>query len=109
MNIANTLTELRVKRGLTQEEVAEQIEVKRARYNSWENGIARPNIEMVVKLANFYKVSTDFLLESHVVYDSEESEIRSLQFAARNMKPEDRKKMINAMKILFESAFNEDK
>jgi len=63
MNIGTRITALRNKKGLTQDQMAEILGVKRARYNSWENNIAKPDIEMLGKIATFHKVSTDYLLD----------------------------------------------
>lgn len=62
MLINKRLVELRLKKSLTQDEMAGILGIKRARYNSWENNIARPDIEMVSHLADFHKVSVDYLL-----------------------------------------------
>ena len=62
MIIGKALTELRNKKGLTQDQMADVLGIKRARYNSWENNIARPDIDMVSKLADYHKVSVDYLL-----------------------------------------------
>jgi len=60
--IGDILTELRNKRGLTQDQMADALEVKRPRYNSWENNIAKPDIEMVQKIAKFHNVTPDYIL-----------------------------------------------
>ena len=62
MKIGDRLTKLRNKKGFTQDQMADALEVKRARYNSWENNIAKPDIEMITKLAVLHKVSTDYIL-----------------------------------------------
>lgn len=60
--IGKLLTELRNKRGLTQDQIADALEVKRPRYNSWENDIAKPDIQMLKKIAEFHNVTPDYLL-----------------------------------------------
>lgn len=62
MEIGKTLASLRNNRGLTQDQIADILGIKRARYNSWENDIAKPNADMLNKLAEFFDVSVDFLL-----------------------------------------------
>lgn len=62
MRIGKTLTELRARKHLTQDEMADRLGVKRARYNAWENNIAKPDIEMIGKLAETHGVSVDYLL-----------------------------------------------
>jgi len=62
MKLGQRLTELREKKGLTQDQMAERLGIKRPRYNSWENSIAKPDIEFIDKLAELHQVSVDFLL-----------------------------------------------
>ncbi|MEO3944098.1 helix-turn-helix transcriptional regulator [Gorillibacterium sp. CAU 1737] len=62
MKIGKTLSELRAREHLTQDEMADRLGVKRARYNAWENNIARPDLEMIGKLAEVHGVSVDYLL-----------------------------------------------
>lgn len=54
------LKELRGKR--TQEEVAKDLDISRARYSHYENGRSEPDNEMLQKMASYYNVSTDYLL-----------------------------------------------
>ncbi|AET70771.1 putative transcriptional regulator [Desulfosporosinus orientis DSM 765] len=60
--IGKLLSELRNRRGLTQDQVADALGVKRPRYNSWENDIAKPDIQMLKKIAEFHNVTPDYLL-----------------------------------------------
>ncbi|WP_342439988.1 helix-turn-helix transcriptional regulator [Paenibacillus sp. FSL L8-0436] len=62
MKLGQRIAALRNKKGLTQEQVAEALGVKRARYNAWEQSISNPDIEMLDKLAAFHKITVDFLL-----------------------------------------------
>lgn len=55
------LKQLRQKKGLTQQEIAELLGVKRNTYSDWENGKTEPNFEMVLKLADLFEVSLDWL------------------------------------------------
>lgn len=62
MSIGARITELREKRGWTQDQVAEKLGIKRARYNSWENDIAKPDVEFTSKLSELFTVSSDYLI-----------------------------------------------
>lgn len=55
------LSELRLNKSLSQEDVAKILGVARSTYNSYENGKREMDYDMLVKLANFYKVSLDYL------------------------------------------------
>ena len=52
---------LRKNLGLTQDEVAKKLKLARTTYRNYENNEREPNIETLVRMADFYKVSLDFL------------------------------------------------
>ena len=53
----NIIRELRKERGLTQQQVADHLNVDRSTYAYYESGRTRLNINIVVDLAHFFKVS----------------------------------------------------
>ena len=55
------LSELREKNSLSQEQVAQIIGVARNTYSSYENGKREMDYDNLIKLANYYKVSLDYL------------------------------------------------
>lgn len=57
------LKTLRLEQGLTQKQVAEILHISRVDYNRYERLIRTMPIEMVEELADYYKVSIDYLLE----------------------------------------------
>ena len=57
------LKALREEKDLTQKEVASEINVKQNSYSQYENGTRELPIGSLIKLAKFYKVSTDYILE----------------------------------------------
>ena len=56
------LRELRVNKGLRQEQVAKLIGVNKSAISTYENDTRQPSFEILVRLANLYRVSTDYLL-----------------------------------------------
>ena len=56
------LKELRLERGLTQEQVAEAIGISRSAYSHYENELRRLPVELLIQIASFYNVSTDYIL-----------------------------------------------
>ena len=56
------LKELRTEKNFTQEEVAKEIGTSQTNIGRWEKGLNEPSSSFVVKLANFFEVSTDYLL-----------------------------------------------
>jgi transcriptional regulator with XRE-family HTH domain len=55
-NINNKLKELRLQRGLKQEEVASWLNIQcTGRISKWERGLAMPSVQNLFKLAKIYK------------------------------------------------------
>ncbi|WP_312071173.1 helix-turn-helix transcriptional regulator [Anaerotignum propionicum] len=62
MKINEILREERKKRNMTQKQVAEYLHMAQASYALYETGKNIPTTESIIKLADLYKVSTDYLL-----------------------------------------------
>ena len=56
------LRELRLSKGLRQEQVARFIGVNKSAICTYENDTRQPSFEILIRLAKLYKVSTDYLL-----------------------------------------------
>ena len=56
------LKQLRLNKGLRQEQVAKLIGVNKSAISTYENDTRQPSFEILVRLANLYRVSTDYLL-----------------------------------------------
>ena len=62
MKLCEKLYELRRAAGLSQEELAERLNVSRQAVSKWENGAAQPELSKLVELSRLYSVSVDELL-----------------------------------------------
>ena len=72
-NISARITQLRKDRGWSQDELAGQINSSRAMIGKYERGGNLPSIEVLVKLAQTFGVSVDYLVGEgqHAAYDKE--------------------------------------
>lgn len=57
------IKELRLAHSMNQVEFAKELSVTKQAVSNWENNNIQPSIDMLVKIADFFNVSTDFLLE----------------------------------------------
>ena len=64
MEFNEKLQELRKRKGLTQEELAEKLYVSRTAISKWESGRGYPNIESLKAIAKFFSVTVDELLST---------------------------------------------
>ncbi len=62
MDFNRIITLLRKERGITQKKAAEELGVSQALLSHYEKGIRECGLEFVVKVANYYEVSCDYLL-----------------------------------------------
>ncbi|UYT10242.1 helix-turn-helix domain-containing protein [Lactococcus garvieae] len=56
------LKKLRKNKRLTQKELAEHIEVVQSKISSWETEKLEPNLYRLIQLADYFGVTTDYLL-----------------------------------------------
>lgn len=57
------LKQLREEKQLTQKEIADLLNIKQNTYSQYETGVHQIPIEFLIKLARFYGVTTDYILE----------------------------------------------
>ena len=62
LDFSSRLRGLRVQKNLTQKAVADFLETYEKSYQRYEHGERKPSYEMLIKLANCFDVSTDYLL-----------------------------------------------
>lgn len=63
MDFSEKILSLRKSRGLTQEQLAEKLNVSRQSVSKWESGQAIPELETIVALCRVFDITTDYLLK----------------------------------------------
>lgn len=59
----DAIKNLRIPRNLSQVQLANDLNVSKQTVSNWENNNILPSIEMLIKIAQYFSVSTDYLLE----------------------------------------------
>lgn len=57
------IKELRLSHNLSQVELAQKLSVTKQTVSNWENNNIQPSIDMLIKIADYFSVSTDYLLD----------------------------------------------
>lgn len=118
-NFANVFKDLRVKSGLTQQEMADRLKISRSSIGMYENGEREPSFELLEAIADYFNVDMNYLLgkkelsenipqgyylnedaKSMAQFLYENPEYKALFDASRKVKSEDIqfvKEMINRM------------
>ena len=84
MNLADRIQYLGKSKGLSQEELADQIGVSRQAVSKWESSQSSPDIEKIILLSEYFDTTTDYLLKG-----SETKEIEEKEHGAKEDKTKD--------------------
>lgn len=63
MHMADRIQKLRKEKGISQEELAQNLGVSRQAVSKWESGQSLPDLDKVIGMSDFLDVSTDYLLK----------------------------------------------
>lgn len=63
MNLADRIQSLRKAKGISQEQLADQIGVSRQSVSKWESEQSTPDLDKIILLSDFFDVTTDYLLK----------------------------------------------
>lgn len=79
------IKDIRIRKGLTQSEVASALGVSSVVYSRYENGKRQPSIDTLIQMADIFGVTVDYLLGRQDFEDSTLSEYElHLLIASRN-------------------------
>jgi len=62
MNHLRNLKELRLSKGLSQQSMADELQITQQAYANYEAGKRTPDLQNLVRLANFFDTSIDYIL-----------------------------------------------
>lgn len=77
--LGERIKNLRMNKNLSQVDLAKCLGVTKQSVSNWENENIMPSIEMLIKIANYFSVSTDYLLglsEKHTLNTDGLSELQ---------------------------------
>lgn len=91
----------RERAGLTQEDLAAELDMSPTHISVLERGRKAPKLETLVNIANTLHVSTDMLLQD-VVVCATDGLASELSVAITKLKPKEQERIINAIRALTE-------
>lgn len=106
------LKELRLKKGLSQRELAQILNVSTGTVGNWETGTREPDFAMTIKIADFLNVSLDTLLgrerrsdqflTSEVTSPSEKELLTAFRKIGQELGPDGQQTVLAAVKLITE-------
>ncbi|MEG1459207.1 MAG: helix-turn-helix transcriptional regulator [Acetivibrio sp.] len=102
MSFGRNLERIRKGKKISQAKLGEILGLTQQMVSSYEKDLSSPNVEVLVKIADYFNVSIDSMVE-HVVQSSEEnsSESRFLRYF-ENLSESDREKCVLIVQTLLE-------
>lgn len=82
MDFAKRLKELRVSRGLTQDDLARELRLVKSSISMYENGKRKPSFEVLEAIADYFNVNMDTLYSSAPVFVPSLKRVPMLGYAA---------------------------
>ena len=79
MKLSDKLVGLRKSAGMSQEELAEKLNVSRQAVSRWEMGSAMPDAANILQLSKLFHVTTDYLLNEEYESDADLPQVRAVK------------------------------
>ena len=92
----------------TMQQLADSIGAKKTTVSMWENGGVVPKEDFLVKIANHYNVSVDYLLgnDQKETKDNESETLKHLQRGLKQMNEDDLNKAEKLLQTVFDDLFD---
>ena len=99
----NRISNLRKQANLSQNDLGKIIGVAQNTLSQWENGLREPDFDSVIKISEYFNVSTDYLLRKE---EDMPDELIVLNRIVRKLSKSNRKKLVEIAKMMFAEEFD---
>ena len=105
VKIGSFLQKLRKEKGITQEQLAEQLGVARRTVSRWETGSNMPDLDVLVELSDFYAVDLREILNGERKSEHMNEELKETVLQVADYSSEERARLVRWMHWLFIAGF----
>jgi len=99
--VGQYLKELRKTKGITQEDLAEQVGVSRRTVSRWETGTNMPDMDVMIELADYYDVDLRDLLRGEKKEESMDQELKETVLMVAEYDNEEKRKVMQRLHVLY--------
>lgn len=96
------------KKGKTQSDLVNDLKLSQSTASNWCTGLKLPRINKIQMLADYLGIEKSDLLEKRKPDNEEDLDIRRIQRARRDMPEQDRKRMMEILRLSFVDYFDDD-
>lgn len=101
VKIGKVLQELRKEKGLTQEQLAEQMGVTRRTVSRWETGSNMPDLDILMELSDFYAVDLREILCGERTREHMDKELRETVLEVADYSNDEKERLLQRLHWLF--------
>ena len=101
VKIGKVLQELRKEKGLTQEQLAEQMGVARRTVSRWETGSNMPELDILMELSDFYAVDLREILCGERTREHMDKELRETVLEVADYSNDEKERLLQRLHWLF--------
>ena len=101
MKIGKFLQELRKEKGLTQEQLSEQLGVARRTVSRWETGSNMPDLDVLMELSDFYSVGLREILNGERKSEQMNEELKQTVMQVADYSNEEKARLMRRMHGMF--------
>lgn len=96
---------LRTLKKVSQQDLADYLNITRQAYGYYENGKRQPDYETLLKIGEYFNVTIDDLLNADIINADENLVI--LNRNAKRLSPEKRQKLLEMARVMFKEEFDD--
>ncbi len=101
MKIGGFLQDLRKEKGLTQEELAQRLNVARRTVSRWETGYNMPDLDILIELSDLYEVDLREILSGERKSEHMNEELKETVLQVADYSNEEKARLMKRMHIMF--------
>ncbi|WP_455717965.1 helix-turn-helix domain-containing protein, partial [Anaerosporobacter sp.] len=99
--VGSFLKELRKEKNITQEQLAETMNVSRRTVSRWETGSNMPDLDILIEIADYYDVGLRELLDGERKSEQMDKELKETVLKVADYSNEEKAKITKRMHLLF--------
>ena len=99
---------LRLKHDLSQQKLADELNISKSSVSMYERGQREPDFETLKSIANFFNVDMNYLIGYSDNHKDRNLDIRRIGYVRKNMDQKTRDKMMRILEASFEDYFGDD-
>ena len=101
IKIGNFIKELRKEKGLTQEQLAEKLNVSRRTVSRWETGSNLPDLDILIEMADYYEIDIRELLDGERKGECVNMELEETVLKVAEYSNEEKLKLTQRIHLIF--------